>query len=183
MARDADFIVTKETTIYSPVDGHKADLALRDRSSGAVWICDVTVTDPISSRDPDARKGRGYMAREQADKKISHYRNRAPYVGFFPLAVETYGCPCAEVPTFLKLLADTGARRLFNADPSSYQAAKLLHQFRQRWSVTLQRAQALAYLGKVNEASPAPHTPVGTPDADMAPGDCFAIAEPLGELV
>ncbi|GJP50706.1 hypothetical protein CLOM_g9851 [Closterium sp. NIES-68] len=75
------------------------------------------------------------------------------------------------------------ARRLFNADPSSYQAAKLLHQFRQRWSVTLQRAQALAYLGKVNEASPAPHTPVGTPDADMAPGDCFAIAEPLGELV
>ncbi|CAI7884465.1 unnamed protein product [Closterium sp. NIES-54] len=40
------------------------------------------------------------------------------------------------------MLANTAARRHFNADPHSFQAVKFLHQFQQRWSVVLQRAQS-----------------------------------------
>ncbi|CAI7819429.1 unnamed protein product [Closterium sp. NIES-53] len=87
-----------------------------ERSSGAVYVCDVTITYPISTRDPEVQKGRGWAAREQAEKKVKHYAARPEMVNFFPLAVDTYGCPCAEVPVFLKLLADTAARRHFNAD-------------------------------------------------------------------
>ncbi|CAI7848962.1 unnamed protein product [Closterium sp. NIES-54] len=155
---------------------------MSDRSSGVVWVCDVTITDPISSRDPEATKGRGWAAREQADKKIKHYANRPETVGFFPLAVETYGCPCAEVPVFLKLLADMAARRYFNADSKSFQAAKFLHQFRQRWSVALQRAQSVGYLLKSSEAAAAENPPVGGIGAELYLGDCFAVIEPLLEI-
>ncbi|CAI7805471.1 unnamed protein product [Closterium sp. NIES-53] len=144
-----------------------ADFTMSDRSSGAVWVCDVTITDPISTRDPEATKGRGWVAREQADKKIKHYANRPETVGFFPLAIETYGCPCAEVLVFLKLLADTAARRYFNAESKSFQAAKFLHQFRQRWSVALQRAQSLGYLLKSSEATAAENPPVGGIGAEL----------------
>ncbi|CAI7808850.1 unnamed protein product [Closterium sp. NIES-53] len=141
MAEDAGFIVHGESAAYCPVEEQTADLTLRDKSSGAVYICDVTITDPISTRDPQADKGRGWAAREQADKKISHYASRPDTVAFFPLAVETYRCPCAEVPQFLKLLVETASRRHFNARPHSFHAARFLHLFRQRWSYALQRAQ------------------------------------------
>ncbi|CAI7910522.1 unnamed protein product [Closterium sp. NIES-54] len=130
MAQDAGFIVHSETSAYCPIEEQTADFTMTDRSSGAVYVCDVIITDPISTRDPEAQKGRGRAAREQADKKVKHYVARPETVNFFPLAVDTYGCPCAEVPVFQKLLADTAARRHFNADSKSFYAAKYLHQFR-----------------------------------------------------
>ncbi|CAI7895104.1 unnamed protein product [Closterium sp. NIES-54] len=133
MAQHAGFIVHSESAVFCPIEEQTADFTMTDMSSGAVYVCDVTVTDPISTRDREAEKGRGWAAREQADKKIKHYANRPETVGFFPLAVDTYGCPCAEVPVFLKLHADTAAQRHFNADSKSFYAAKFLHLFRQRW--------------------------------------------------
>ncbi|CAI7844155.1 unnamed protein product [Closterium sp. NIES-54] len=182
MAQDAGFIVHSESAAFCPIEEQTADFTMSDRSSGAVWVCDVTITDPISTRDPEAMKGRGWAAREQADKKIKHYANRPETVGFFPLAVETCGCPCAEVPVFLKLLADTAARRYFNADSKSFQAAKFLHQFRQRWSVALQRAQSVGYLLNSSEAAAAENPPVGGIGAELYLGDCFAVIEPLLEI-
>ncbi|CAI7820116.1 unnamed protein product [Closterium sp. NIES-53] len=151
---------------------------MTDRSSGAVYVCDVTVTNPISTRGREAEKGRGWAAREQADKKMKHYANRPETVGFFPLAVDTYGCPCAEVPVFLKLLADTAARRHFNADSKSFYAAKFLHLFQQHWSVALQRAQSVGLLLKLGEAAAAENPPVGGIGQELHPGDCFAVVEP-----
>ncbi|CAI7816496.1 unnamed protein product [Closterium sp. NIES-53] len=182
MAQDAGFIVHRESAAYCPIEEQTADFTMTDRSSGAVYICDVTVTDPISTRDPEAQKGRGWAAREQADKKIKHYANRPGTVGFFPLAVDTYGCPCAEVPVFLKLLADTAARHHFNADSKSFYTAKFLHQFRQRWSVALQRAQSVGLLLKLGEAAAAENPPVGGIGEELHLGDCFAVVEPFPEL-
>ncbi|CAI7778182.1 unnamed protein product [Closterium sp. NIES-54] len=182
MAQDAGFIVHSESAAHCPIEEQTADFTMTDRSSGAVYVCDVTITDPISTRDPEAQKGRGWAAREQADKKIQHYANRPETVSFFPLAVETYGCPCAEVPVFLKLLADTAARCHFNADSKSFHAAKFLHQFRQRWSVALQRAQSVGLLLKLGEAAAAENPPVGGIGLELILGDCFAVVEPLLEL-
>ncbi|CAI7764079.1 unnamed protein product [Closterium sp. NIES-54] len=176
--RDAGFIVHKESTAFSLVDNKKADLAIRDRSSGAVWLGDITITDPISKRDKTARKGRGWAAREAADKKIGLYHGRAEFAGFYPLAVETYGCPCDKVQAFLKHLADRAARLHFNADPSSFQAAKLLHQFRQRWSVALQRAQAVSFLLKMNLAAQKENPALRGPEGVLDPGECFTTLEP-----
>ncbi|CAI7807158.1 unnamed protein product [Closterium sp. NIES-54] len=182
MAQDAGFIVHSESAAFCPIEEQTVDFTMSDHSSGAVWVCDVTITDSISTRDPKATKGKGWVAREQADKKSKHYANRPETVGFFPLAVETYGCPCAEVPVFLKLLADTVARRHFNADSKSFQAAKFLHQFRQRWSVALQRAQSVGYLLKSSEAAAAENPPMGGIGAELYLGDCFAVIEPLLEI-
>ncbi|CAI7926546.1 unnamed protein product [Closterium sp. NIES-54] len=161
MAQHAGFIVHSKSAVFCPIEEQTADFTMMDRSSGAVYVCDITVTDPISTRDREAEKGRGWAAREQADKKIKHYANRPEIVGFFPLAVDTYGCPCAEVPVFLKLLADTAARRHFNANSKSFYATKFLHLFRQRWSVALQRAQSVGLLLKLGEAAAAENPPVG----------------------
>ncbi|CAI7734279.1 unnamed protein product [Closterium sp. NIES-53] len=161
MAQDVGFIVHGESAAYCPIEDQTADITMRYRSSGAVYICDVTITDPISTKDPNATKGRGWAAREMADKKKRHYANRPDTVGFFPLSVDTYGCPCAEVLEFLKLLADTAARRHFNAQPHSFHAARFLHLFRQRWSMALQRAQLVGYLIKLSQAAVAENPPVG----------------------
>ncbi|CAI7770646.1 unnamed protein product [Closterium sp. NIES-53] len=118
MANDADFMTHGETTAFFPVTRKKADIAIRDNSSGAVWIGDVTITDPISTRDPNTVKGRGWAAHEAAEKNISDYEgSTASWVGFFPLAVDTYGCPCSEAPHFLNLLADTAALMLLMRPP------------------------------------------------------------------
>ncbi|CAI7799099.1 unnamed protein product [Closterium sp. NIES-53] len=183
MAQDAGFIVHGELAAYCPIEDQTADITMRDRSSGAVYICDVTVTDPISTRDPNATKGRGWAAREMADKKKRHYANRPDTVAFFPLAVDTYGCPCAEVPEFLKLLADTAARRHFNAQPHSFHAARFLHLFRQRWSVALQRAQSVGYLIKLSQAAIAENPPVGGVQSKLHLEDCCAVLEPLMEIM
>ncbi|CAI7895110.1 unnamed protein product [Closterium sp. NIES-54] len=182
MAQHAGFIVHSESAIYCPIEEQTVDFTMTDRSSGAVYLFDVTITDPISTIDREAEKGRGWAAREQADKKIKHYANRPETVGFFPLAVDTYGCPCAEVPFFLKLLADTAARRHFNADSKSFYAAKFLHLFRQRWSVALQRAQSVGLLLKLGEAAAAENPPVGGIGQELHPGDCYAVVEPYLEL-
>ncbi|CAI7774250.1 unnamed protein product [Closterium sp. NIES-54] len=179
---DAGFIVHRESAAYCPIEEQTADFTMTDRSSGAVYICDITVTDSISTRDPEAQKGRGWAAREQADKKIKHYANRPETVGFFPLAVDTYSCPCAEVPLFLKLLADTAARRHFHADSKSYYAAKFLHQFRQRRLVALQRAQSVGLLLKLGKAAASENPPVGGIGEELHLGDCFAVVEPFLEL-
>ncbi|CAI7829133.1 unnamed protein product [Closterium sp. NIES-53] len=155
---------------------------MTDRRSGAVYVCDVTITDPISTRDPEAPKGRGWAAREQADKKVKHYAARPETVNFFPLAVDTYGCPSVELPVFLKLLADTAARRHFNADSKSFYAAKFLHQFRQRSSVALQRAQSVGLLLKLGEAAAVENPPMGGIGDELHLGDCFAVIEPSVEL-
>ncbi|CAI7855422.1 unnamed protein product [Closterium sp. NIES-54] len=182
MAQDAGFIVHSETSTYCPIEEQTADFTMTDRSSGAVYVCDVTITDPISTRDPEAQKGRGWVAREQANKKVKHYAARPETLNFFPLAVDTYGCPYAEVPVFLKLLADTAARRHFNADSKSFYAAKFLHQFRQRWSVALQRAQSVGLLLKLGEAAAVENPPVGGIGDELHLGDCFAVIEPFVEL-
>ncbi|CAI7767175.1 unnamed protein product [Closterium sp. NIES-53] len=182
MARDAGFIVHTESAAYCPVHEQTADLTMMDRSSGALYICDVTITDPISTRDPTAAKGRGWAAREQADKKIKHYASRPDIVGFFPLAVETYGCPCAEVPVILKLLAGSVARRHFNAESNSFHATRFLHLFRQRWSEALQRAQSVGYLMKSCQAAMAEHPPVGGTQHELYLGDCLTVIEPLVEV-
>ncbi|CAI7785370.1 unnamed protein product [Closterium sp. NIES-53] len=182
MAQDAGFIVHGESAASCPIEDQTADITMRDRSSGAVYICDVTITDPISTRDPNATKGRGRAAREMAEKKKRHYANRPDTVGFFPLAVDTYGCPCAEVPEFLKLLADTAAMRHFNALPHSFHAARFLHLFRQRWTVALQRAQSVGYLIKSSQAAVAENPPVGGVQSELHLGDCCAVLEPLMEV-
>ncbi|CAI7852830.1 unnamed protein product [Closterium sp. NIES-54] len=182
MAEDAGFIFHGESAAYCPVEEQTADLTLRDKCSGAVYICDVTITDPISTRDPQATKGRGWAAREQADKKISHYASRPDTVAFFPLAVEMYGCPCAEVPQFLKLLAETAARRHFNAQPHSFHAARFLHLFRQRWSCALQRAQSVGYLIKSSQAAVVENPPVGGVQGEFHLGDSCVVLEPLMEV-
>ncbi|CAI7854995.1 unnamed protein product [Closterium sp. NIES-54] len=182
MAQDAGFIVHSETSAYCPIEEQTVDFMMTDRSSGAVYVCDVTITDPISTRDPEAQKGKGWVAREQADKKVKHYAARPETVNLFPLAVDTYGCPCAEVPVFMKLLADTAARRHFNADSNSFYAAKFLHQFRQRWSMALQRAQSVGLLLKLGEAAAVENPPVGGIEDELHLGDCFAVIEPFVEL-
>ncbi|CAI7927970.1 unnamed protein product [Closterium sp. NIES-54] len=75
MAQDAGFIDHSKSAAFCPIEEQTADFTMSDRSSGAVWVCDVTITHPISTRDPEATKGRGWAAREQADKKIKHYAN------------------------------------------------------------------------------------------------------------
>ncbi|CAI7789514.1 unnamed protein product [Closterium sp. NIES-53] len=178
MAREAGFMVHIETAAFSPVEEKKADLALRCRSTGAVYICDVTVTDPISTRDENATKGRGWAAREAADKKHGLYKDRPEWVKFFPFAVETYGCPCPETVDFLKLLAETVARRFFNAEPTSYQAAKLLHHFRQRWSVALQRGQSIGYLEKCSIAAAVENPLLEAVGEAPSRGDCLSVLDP-----
>ncbi|CAI7901691.1 unnamed protein product [Closterium sp. NIES-53] len=156
MAQHAGFIVHSESAVYCPIEEQTADFTMTDRSSGAVY--------------------------EQADKKIKHYANRPETVVFFPLAVDTYGCPCAKVLVFLKLLADTAPRRHFNADSKSFYAAKFLHLFWQRWSVALQRAQSVGLLLKLGEAAAAENPHVGGIGQELHLGDCFAVVEPYLEL-
>ncbi|CAI7933694.1 unnamed protein product [Closterium sp. NIES-54] len=182
MAEDAGFIGHGESAAYCPIEEQTAHITMRDGSLGAVYICDVTITDPISTRDPNATKGRGWAAREMADKKKRHYATQPDSVGFFPLAVETYGCPCAEVLEFLKLQADTAARHHFNAQPHSFHAARFLHLFRQRWSVALQRAQSVGYLIKSSQAAVAENPHVGGVQSELHLGDCCAVIEPLMEV-
>ncbi|CAI7819019.1 unnamed protein product [Closterium sp. NIES-53] len=162
-------------------------LHLLNHDTWSQWGMDLlatllTASNGISTRDPQATKGRGWAAREQADKKISHYASRPDTVAFFPLAVEMYGCPCAEVPQFLKLLAETAARRHFNAQPHSFHAARFLHLFRQRWSCALQRAQSVGYLIKSSQAAVVENPPVGGVQGEFHLGDSCVVLEPLMEV-
>ncbi|CAI5504073.1 unnamed protein product [Closterium sp. Naga37s-1] len=68
------------------------------------------------------------------------------------MAVETYSYPSPGVHAFLRSCAELAGKRRFNAAPKSREVAKLLTEYRQRWSVTLQRAQANALRDKTHEA-------------------------------
>ncbi|CAI7792244.1 unnamed protein product, partial [Closterium sp. NIES-53] len=135
IAAEAGFTVHKETTAYSPVDNLKADISVRHPDTGEVWICDITVTDPVSYQDEQARKAPGWAARMQVDKKQSKYTGRSAWVGFYAMAVETYGYPSPGVLDFIRSCAELAGKRRFNAAPKSREVAKLLTEYRQRWSV------------------------------------------------
>ncbi|CAI7857627.1 unnamed protein product, partial [Closterium sp. NIES-54] len=100
IAAEAGFTVHKETTAYSPVENLKADISIRHPDTGEVWICDITVTVPVSHEDVHARKAPGWAARMQADTE-SKYAGRSAWVGFYAMAVETYGYPSPGVLDFL----------------------------------------------------------------------------------
>ncbi|CAI7734266.1 unnamed protein product [Closterium sp. NIES-54] len=146
------FTVHKETTAYSPVENLKADISLRHPDTGEVWICDITVTDLVSHQDEQARKAPRWAARMQVDKKESKYAGRSAWVGFYAIVVETYGYPSPGVLDFLRSCAELAGKRWLNAAPKSREVAKLLTEYRQRWSGTLQRAQANALRDKTHEA-------------------------------
>ncbi|CAI7809651.1 unnamed protein product [Closterium sp. NIES-53] len=152
MRTEAGFTVHKETTAYSPVENLKADISLRHPDTGEVWICDITVTDLVSHQDEQARKAPRWAARMQVDKKESKYAGRSAWVGFYAIVVETYGYPSPGVLDFLRSCAELAGKRWLNAAPKSREVAKLLTEYRQRWSGTLQRAQANALRDKTHEA-------------------------------
>ncbi|CAI7879954.1 unnamed protein product [Closterium sp. NIES-54] len=120
MAQDAGFMVHIETAAFSPLEEKKADLALRDRSTGTVYICDVT-------------------------KRL--------HGGF-------------STPSH----------------PPTYQAAKLLHQYRQRWSVALQKGQSIGYLEKCNIAGVVENPLLETAGEAPSLWDCLSVLDPALDL-
>ncbi|CAI7810022.1 unnamed protein product [Closterium sp. NIES-53] len=177
IAAEAGFTVHKETTAYSPVDNLKADISIRHPDTGEVWICDITVTDPVSHQDEQARKAPGWAARMQADKKESKYTGRSAWVGFYAMAVETYGYPSPGVLDFIRSCAELAGKRWFNAAPKSREVAKLLTEYRQRWSVTLQRAQANALRVKTHEALTADVLGLQGPLTPLSEGQLYQLIE------
>ncbi|CAI7798899.1 unnamed protein product [Closterium sp. NIES-54] len=149
IAAEAGFTVHKETTAYSPVENLKAD---------------------ISIRHPDT-------ARMQADKKGSKYAGRSAWVGFYAMAVETYGYPSPGVLDFFRSCAELAGKRRFNAAPKSREVAKLLTEYRQRWSVTLQRAQANALRDKTHEALTADVLGLQGPFTPLSEGQLYQLIE------
>ncbi|CAI5479392.1 unnamed protein product [Closterium sp. Yama58-4] len=164
LAREAGFNTFHETTAFSsPVHRKRADLAFQDRESAKTWVTDVTVTDPVlQRRDPRVRKPPGWAAREASEKKHRLYEGRPDYVGCFGLAAETYGALATDTVQFLRLLAVATARKKFRQGPLTTTASRLNAHYRQRWSVMLQRSQAISFLYKSNMAAEAafPQAPV-----------------------
>ncbi|CAI7848965.1 unnamed protein product [Closterium sp. NIES-54] len=177
IAAEAGFTVHKETTAYSPVENLKADISIRHPDTGEVWICDITVTDPVSFQDEQAHKAPGWAARMQADKKESKYAGRSAWVGFYALAVETYGYPSPGVLDFLHSCAELAGKQRFNVDPKSREVAKLLTEYWQRWSVTLQRAQANALRDKTHEALTADVLSLQGPFTPLSEGQLYQLVE------
>ncbi|CAI7793295.1 unnamed protein product [Closterium sp. NIES-53] len=66
---EAGFTVHKETYVYSLVENLKADVSIRHPLTGEVWMCDVTVTDPVSYQDENCNRAPGWAARAAAAKK------------------------------------------------------------------------------------------------------------------
>ncbi|CAI7873337.1 unnamed protein product [Closterium sp. NIES-53] len=155
----------------------KADISIRHPDTGAVWICDITVTDPVSHQDEYARKAPGWAARMQADKKETKYAGRSPWVGFYAMTVETYGYPSPGVLDFLRSCAELAAKRRFNATPKSREVAKLLTEYRQRWSMTLQRAQANALRDKTHGALTADALGLQGPFTPLSEGQLYQLIE------
>ncbi|CAI7847058.1 unnamed protein product [Closterium sp. NIES-54] len=110
--------------------------------------------------------------------KEQKYARRNVWVGFHALAVETYGYPSPGVMVFLRQCAELAAKLRFNAAPTSYEAAKLLTEYRQRWSVCLQRAQANALRCKTNKALAADELGMRGPFAPLSEGQLYQLIEP-----
>ncbi|CAI7893391.1 unnamed protein product [Closterium sp. NIES-53] len=135
------------------------------------------VTDPVSHQDEHCNRTPGWAARAAADKE-QKYARRNVWVGFHALAVETYGYPSPGVMVFLRQCAELAAKLRFNAAPTSYEAAKLLTEYRQRWSVCLQRAQANALRCKTNKALAADELGMRGPFAPLSEGQLYQLIEP-----
>ncbi|CAI7909953.1 unnamed protein product [Closterium sp. NIES-54] len=178
IAAEAGFPVHKETYVYSLVENIKADVTIRHPLTREVWMCDVTVTDPVSHQDEHCNKAPGWAARAAADRKEQKYELRNAWVGFHAMAVETYQYPSPGVMAFLRQCAELAAKLRFSAAPSSYEAAKLLTEYRQRWSVCLQRAQANALRCKTNEALAADELGMWGPFAPLSEGQLYQLIEP-----
>ncbi|CAI7907763.1 unnamed protein product [Closterium sp. NIES-53] len=176
-AAEAGFTVHKETTAYSPVENLKADISIHHPDTGEVWICDITVTDPVSHQDEQSRKAPGWAARMQVDKKERKYTGQSTWVGFYAMAVETYDYPSPGVLDFLRSCAELAGKRRFNAAPKSREVAKLLTEYRQRWSVTLQRAQANALRDKTHEALTADVLGLQGPFTPLSEGQLYQLIE------
>ncbi|CAI5482015.1 unnamed protein product [Closterium sp. Yama58-4] len=157
MANEAGYKTFHETSAFSPpVMRKRADLAIRDEESGETWVTDVTVTDPVlQNRDSRARKPPGWAAEEASQRKHRLYEGRPSYAGFFGLAVETYGAMAADTVQFLRMLANHAAKTKFRKGRLTTTAARLNAHYRQRWSVMLQRSQAISLLSKSNRAAEA----------------------------
>ncbi|CAI7822121.1 unnamed protein product [Closterium sp. NIES-54] len=112
----------------------------------------------------------------QADKE-SKYTGRSAWVGFYAMAVETYGYPSPGVLDFLGSCAELAAKRRFNAAPKSREVAKLLTEYRQRWSVTLQRAQANALRDKTHESLTADVLGLQGPITPLSEGQLYQLIE------
>ncbi|CAI7864476.1 unnamed protein product [Closterium sp. NIES-54] len=174
---EAGFTVHKETYVYSLVENLKADVSIRHPLTGEVWMCDVTVTDPVSYQDENCNRAPGWAARAAAAKKEEKYARRNAWVGFHALAVETYGYPSPGVMAYLRQCAELAAKLRFNAAPTSYEAAKLLTEYRQRWSVCLQRSQANAIRTKTNEALAADELGFRGPTIPLSEGQLHQLIE------
>ncbi|CAI7846272.1 unnamed protein product [Closterium sp. NIES-53] len=174
---EAGFTVHKETYVYSLVENLKADVSIRHPLTGEVWMCDVTVTDPVSYQDENCNRAPGWAARAAAAKKEEKYARRNAWVGFHALAVETYGYPSPGVMAYLRQCAELAAKLRFNAAPTSYEAAKLLTEYRQRWSVCLQRSQANAIRIKTNEALAADELGFRGPTIPLSEGQLHQLIE------
>ncbi|CAI7847567.1 unnamed protein product [Closterium sp. NIES-54] len=159
---EAGFTAHKETHVYSLVENLKADVTIRHPLTGEVWMCDVTLTDPVSYQDENCNRAPGWAARAAAAKKEEKYARRNAWVGFHALAVETYGYPSPGVMAYLRQCAELAAKLRFNAAPTSYEATKLLTEYRQRWSEPGQR-EALGLRRCVREPAPLPHAPAALP--------------------
>ncbi|CAI7829802.1 unnamed protein product [Closterium sp. NIES-53] len=119
----------------------------------------------------------GWAARAAAAKKEEKYARRNAWVGFHALAVETYGYPSPGVMAYLRQCAELAAKLRFNAAPTSYEAAKLLTEYLQRWSVCLQRAQANALCTKTNEALAADELGFRGPIIPLSEGQLHQLIE------
>ncbi|CAI5474817.1 unnamed protein product [Closterium sp. Yama58-4] len=157
MADEAGYKVFHETSAFSPPMLRKrADLAIWDEESGETWVTDVTVTDPVlQNRDPRAYRPPGWAAEEASQRKHRLYEGRPSYTGFFGLAVESYGAMAADTAQFFRMLATHAAKKKFRQGRLTTTAARLNAHYRQRWSVMLQRSQAISLLSKSNRAAEA----------------------------
>ncbi|CAI7868140.1 unnamed protein product [Closterium sp. NIES-54] len=133
MAREAQLVVYVENAMYSPPDDPKK--------------ADVIVRDPES----------GWAAREAARRKDSNHYRHTEHVGFFALAVETYGAQAPSTAAFLKLLSTAAAQNCFRTSPLAKTAKKVAAHFRQRWAVMPQRRQATAFHVKARAGIEAAH--------------------------
>ncbi|CAI5474727.1 unnamed protein product [Closterium sp. Yama58-4] len=179
MAREAGFNTFHETSVFSPpVIRKRADLAFQDRESAETWSTDVTVTNPVlQKRDKRARKPPGWAAKEASEKKHRLYEGRPDYVGFFGLAVETYGALATDTVQFLRLLATAAAKKKFRQGPLTTTASRLTAHYRQRWSVMLQRSQATSFMNKSNMAAEAAYPQALADPWEPSLGDLWQVLD------
>ncbi|CAI5468061.1 unnamed protein product [Closterium sp. Yama58-4] len=178
MAKEADFTVFHETTAFSPPVIRKSDLAIRDKESNETWVTNVTVTDLVlQCRNKRARKPPGWAAREASERKHRIYEGRPDYVGFFGLAVETYGALATDTQQFIRLLASSMAKRRFRQGRLTTTTARLTAHYRQRFSVMLQRSQATSFLNKSNIGDVAAFSQTARDPWEPSLGDLWQVLE------